>query len=218
VSNSRDPDRLVLFTDAVVAIAITLLVLPLVDLVSQAVANHTPSTHVISDNLSQLLTFLLSFVVIARFWLMHHRIFEHVRTYNQPLIELNLVWVLTIVVLPFPTEMASAYSDQFTAGLYVGTILASSACQTAMIVLIHRRPELETTDNRLSRRNRISAISGTALLAVAFLLAALVPHVNYFALLLLLLTRPVVWLWFRIHSTSDPVEADQAEVDRVKAV
>jgi uncharacterized membrane protein len=65
---AKSVDRLVAFTDAVVAIAITLLVLPLADLVHEAAAKHETSWEVISKNQSQIFSFLLSFVVIARMW------------------------------------------------------------------------------------------------------------------------------------------------------
>jgi uncharacterized membrane protein len=68
VSMTRDPDRLVLFTDAVVAIAVTLLILPLVDAVTETRAENLGAVHVITDHKTQIYTFLLSFVVIARFW------------------------------------------------------------------------------------------------------------------------------------------------------
>jgi uncharacterized membrane protein len=113
----RDPDRLVLFTDAVVAIAVTLLILPLVDVGTAAVAENLRTRAVISDHKTQILSFLLSFVVIARLWLTHHRIFEHVKAYNSRLMELNMFWLLTIVILPFPTAMISGSDDRFTTPL-----------------------------------------------------------------------------------------------------
>src|SRR3954463_12442114 len=119
-TTSRDPDRLVRFTDAVVAIAITLLVLPLVDVVSESVAEHHTSVEVITEHRPQILSFLLSFVVIAQYWVTHHRMFEDVKAYNRPLMASNMVWLLTIVVLPFPTEMVGLFSDDvFTTLLYI---------------------------------------------------------------------------------------------------
>jgi uncharacterized membrane protein len=91
-TTSRDPDRLVLFTDAVVAIAITLLILPLVDLVNEPVEH--PS-QVITEHWDQIGGFVLSFAVIARFWLTHHRTFQHVRYYTPALVMWNILWVFT---------------------------------------------------------------------------------------------------------------------------
>ena len=192
VSTTRDPDRLVLFTDAVVAIAVTLLILPLVDLVPDARAEGLTPVEVITEHWTEIFSFLLSFVVIANFWLGHHRVFEHVRAYTPAMMRLNLLWLLVIVVLPFPTEIVGTYeSDQFTAGLYTGTILVLSICQTALTWMIHGHAELEKPDDPVSRPELISSLVVTGLTLVAFLLAAFVPGVNFYALLLLLL-GPIV--------------------------
>lgn len=180
-------DRLVLFTDAVVAIAITLLVLPLVDAVREAVATKVPSVEMITENWQTIFSFLLSFVVIARFWWVHHQLFAMVTVASRGIVIWNFVWVLTIVLLPFVTEMVGGYdNDQFTLVLYVATIVASSVCLTAMSTLAHGRP--------------VSAAAATTGLLVAVLaLALLVPDVGYFWLLLLFLSPLVERLLGRLR-------------------
>ncbi|MET9634187.1 TMEM175 family protein [Lentzea sp. NPDC006480] len=171
----REPDRLVLFTDAVAAIAITLLVLPLVEIISEPGAGRP--AELISHHWPQIFSFLLSFAVIAQLWMAHHRIFENVREYTHPLMLLNMAWVLTIVVLPFPTGLVGEYgSDTFTQFFYVGTILASSALLCAMTLLVHR--------DSLTPRVVIAAVTPAVLLLIAL---ALVPVISYWGLLLLLL-------------------------------
>jgi uncharacterized membrane protein len=204
VSTSRDPDRLVLFTDAVVAIAITLLVLPLVDLVPEVKAEGGDAVSVITDHRQEIFTFLLSFVVIANFWLGHHRLFEHVRAYTSAMMRLNLVWLLTIVVLPFPTEIIGAFdTSRFTAGLYAGTILALSVCQSAITWMIHGHKDLEQAENPVSKREVTGSLVLTGLTLVAFLLAAFVPGVGFYALLLLLISPVVMRVW-GMRSTDQP--------------
>lgn len=198
VSMTRDPDRLVLFTDAVVAIAVTLLILPLVDAVTQTRAENLGAVHVITDHKTQIYTFLLSFVVIARFWLTHHRVFEHVKAYSSRLIQLNMIWLLCIVILPFPTDIVGNYpSDRFTAGLYIGMILLLSLCQTGLTLLIRGHKELERDDNPVSRREVFGSVVFSVLGLVAFLLAALVPGVNFYALFVLFLAPICVRIWSR---------------------
>jgi uncharacterized membrane protein len=196
VSTTRDPDRLVLFTDAVVAIAITLLVLPLVDLVPEVQADGGDAVSVISEHWQEIFTFLLSFVVIANFWLGHHRVFEHVRAYTPSMLRLNLIWLLTIVVLPFPTEIIGAFdSSRFTAGLYTGTILALSISQSALTWMVSGHEVLEKPDNPVSKQELVGSLLLTGLTLVAFLLASLVPGVNFYALLLLVLSPILMRLW-----------------------
>ncbi|MEV4318083.1 TMEM175 family protein [Actinocrispum sp. NPDC049592] len=195
---SRDPDRLVLFTDAVVAIAITLLILPLVDLARE------PKPHavdLITDNWTQILSFLLSFAVIARLWLIHHRMFQHVASYTPALVLVNMIWMFTVVVLPFPTEVISAASpdDRFPPLFYFCTILAGSVCQTILSLIIHRNPDIQVPDNKLKPRIVAAAAISTGMLMAGLVLMAAVPQVKYYALLSLLLSRPAVVLLGRFY-------------------
>ncbi|MEU4195623.1 TMEM175 family protein [Kribbella sp. NPDC026611] len=186
-STTRDPDRLVLFTDAVVAIAVTLLILPLVELVPEAQGELT-APEVITQHKPEIFSFLLSFVVISSFWFGHHRLFEHVRAYTPTILRLNSLWLLAVVVLPFPTEIVGAYdAGRFTAGLYTGTILVLSICQTALTWLVKGHPTLENPENPVSKAEFRSDCLLTGLTLVAFVLAAFVPGVHFYALLLLLL-------------------------------
>ncbi|WP_425956916.1 TMEM175 family protein [Xylanimonas sp. McL0601] len=188
----RDPDRLVLFTDAVTAIAVTLLILPLVDVVGESRAEGLTAVQVVTEHTSQIWTFLLSFVVIARFWLVHHRLFTHVRAYSTTLMWLNFGWLLVVVVLPFPTEIIGAYpSGRFTSGLYIATILVLALFQTALAFAIHRDPAVENADDPVTQRELRASVVASGLFAVAFLLAVLIPGVDFYALFVVFLA-PVI--------------------------
>jgi uncharacterized membrane protein len=191
---------LVLFTDAVVAIAITLLVLPLVDLVPEVKSHGGDAASVITEHRQEIFTFLLSFVVIANFWMGHHRIFEHVRVYTTAIIRLNLIWLLGIVVLPFTTEIIGAFdTNRFVAGLYIGTILVLSICQTALALLVRGHKELETPDNPVSHSELVGSMVLTGFTLAAFLLGSLASGVGFYAMLLLLLPPALMRVWRLRH-------------------
>jgi uncharacterized membrane protein len=174
---------MVFFGDAAVAIAITLLVLPLTEAVPEAIVTDDSSLDVIVHLQGQIWTFLLSFAVIARLWAAHHHLFEQVATYNPALLRWHLAWVFTIVVLPFPTAMIAGFGDDpFTPLLYIATVLLASACLTMLVLVVHRHPELRVDDPPELRI--FNSVATTASLVVAFGIA-LIPGVRYFALLLL---------------------------------
>ncbi len=56
--------------------------------------------NILEENDSRLLAFGLSFAVIARYWILHHQLFETMDGYTQPLLRLNMLWLATIVFLP----------------------------------------------------------------------------------------------------------------------
>jgi uncharacterized membrane protein len=104
-------DRVLFFTDAVFAIAITLLAVEL------HVPEHTTRTFLqqLDDTSSSLISFGISFAVIALFWLGHHGIFRYITALDRPLIALNMLFLGTIAFLPYPTALLSN-SHQFEQG------------------------------------------------------------------------------------------------------
>jgi uncharacterized membrane protein len=181
-------ERLVFFTDAVVAIAITLLILPLVDLVPEVAAEHAPASEVVTGHFDQIGSFLLSFTVISRLWSLHHRLFGVVKYYRRSLVLWNMGWLLTIVLLPFPTEMIGAFDhDRFVGGFYTTTILAGVVCQTMMVLILRAHPELMSRPARSLDRTLFTTAASAGALVVALALALLVPDLQYYSLLLLLL-------------------------------
>jgi uncharacterized membrane protein len=101
-------ERLVFFSDAVVAIAITLLALDLK-------LEKTGSILTFQDMGSlwpKFFAFLLSFVLIAVFWKVHHEFFSFIQKMDYKIFWYNLFWLLFIITLPFSTSLVSSYYGQ----------------------------------------------------------------------------------------------------------
>jgi uncharacterized membrane protein len=197
VRTERGLDRLIALADAVVAIAITVLVLPLVDVLGSA-APDTDLGAVLTENIAKFGAFLLSFIVIARLWRAHNRLVEPVGAYDPAFVLVNFGWVLTIVVLPFATQVVAVYGiDRLAIGLYIGTITASSACLSLLTLQIWRRPPLRRVGTDIRPDLPFNSLVTTGMLAVALVIGVLVPEINYFALLLLFLTGPIESRWRR---------------------
>jgi uncharacterized membrane protein len=203
-------ERLVFFTDAVVAIALTLLILPLVDLVPQASRSGLDLSELLRENLPELGSFLLSFVVIFRFWWAHHQLFRHVSGLSGPLVAWNLLWLLSIVLLPWPTAIITAYeTSPGSVALYIGTLVLSSGSLTALAVTIHRDAALSAGRTRETRDEVLGVATSLAALVVALVLGTVFPTtVNFKALLLLFLSGPVEALVRRRWATH-PEPADE---------
>ncbi|HEV3357284.1 MAG TPA: TMEM175 family protein [Pseudonocardiaceae bacterium] len=193
----KSPERLVFFSDAVVAIALTLLILPLADLVREK--DPLGSLHMLESRQALIWSFLLSFVVIARLWLGHHKLYEQIKAYNTPLMAANLLWILTIAILPFPTEMVATYDshDRVTLVLYIGTLFVSSLLTTIMTVIAGNDESLEVAPGAISRRWRFDSITVTATFGVALLIVGIFPTASYYPLLLNMVQPWIVRLRFR---------------------
>jgi uncharacterized membrane protein len=196
VATPRGLERLVVFADAVVAIAITLLVLPLVE-IPRSDKGATVG-QMLSDHLGEIGTFFLSFVVISRLWTVHHRAFEHVRLYDQVLLRLTMLWLVTVVFLPLPTELLGSGSSRGAVTLYIGTLLASSLVLEATIEWVHAHPGLQVAGSEMEPL-RPGSWAYPLLFAVALGIAAINAHAGLWALLLLLLAGPVDALLLRLR-------------------
>ncbi|MEV0277491.1 TMEM175 family protein [Streptomyces sp. NPDC050610] len=189
-------ERLVLFTDAVTAISITLLILPLIDLVPEAVSAHERASEVFTGHLDQVWSFLLSFAVIANIWREHHRTFSSVARVTRPLMVWNMGWLLSVVVLPLPTEMIGAYGrDRFVAAFYYTVLLASMVCRLAMLRILKSTPGLLDEDDQEPGKIQESyteSYLNVLLLILALVIALAVPVLQYYSLLLLILPRRVL--------------------------
>jgi uncharacterized membrane protein len=110
--------------------------------------------------------------------------------------QLNFLWLLTIVILPFPTEMVGGFDrDLFTTVFYIGTIFLNSLCHTFMVVIVRRNEAIHVSPESISDRWLINAVGSTIALGIALIVAAFVPPVGYFALLLLFLPSWVARWW-----------------------
>ena len=187
--SERGLDRLVTFLDAVVAIAITLLVLPLIEVLAEGSSEDLGA--VLADEVGQFGAFALSFVVIARLWLAHHRIVELVGAYDDLFLWVNLCWAFTIVLLPFATEVIAEFgTDRLSVGLYIGTILASSAAMTGLVALLRRRAPLRRQGVPAADVDVVPSAVVTALLGLALVVGTVFRSVNFLALFLLFLSGP----------------------------
>lgn len=195
----RGLDRLVTFLDAVVAIAITLLVLPLIEVLAEDGGEDLGT--VLSDDLGQFGAFALSFVVIARLWLAHHQVVESVGAYDVAFLWVNLLWAFTIVLLPFATQVIAGFgTDRLSVGLYIGTITASSLAMTVLTLLLRRRPALRRSGVSEADVHLAPSAVVTALLGLALVVGTVFRTVNFFALFLLFLSGPAERLVHRVRA------------------
>lgn len=104
-------ERLILFSDAVFAIAITLLVIEIkIPEVHDDVTDKA-LLHSLGHLAPKFLGFLISFMLIGLYWTIHHRLFGFVINYDRKLILLNLAFLFFIVLMPFSTGFYGEYAS-----------------------------------------------------------------------------------------------------------
>ena len=132
-------ERLILFTDAVFAIAITLLVIE-IKVPELHHATEADAMHGLLQLIPKFIGFFISFFVIAVYWVAHHRIFRFVRRLNTSLIWINLFFLLGIVLMTDTTAYQSEYSLLRTPWiLYSVNIIVVGLMQVRMQAYLRNR-------------------------------------------------------------------------------
>jgi TMEM175 potassium channel family protein len=114
-------ERVIFFSDAVIAIAITLLVLDikLPEVAAESVRGFTQQLLALWP---KFVGYFVSFWVIALYWVAHHRCFRYIRRYDRRLIYLNFLFLMFIAFMPFPTGLLFSNPTQAASVmLYAGT-------------------------------------------------------------------------------------------------
>ena len=103
-------ERLILFSDAVFAIAITLLVIEIkVPELPKEGLTDKKLGEALGHMIPKFIGFFLSFLIIGLYWTIHHRMFGYVVNYTRRLLWLNLIFLLAVVLMPFSTAFYSEY-------------------------------------------------------------------------------------------------------------
>jgi len=204
----RGMDRMVNFSDAVVAVAITILALPLVDIVTDVGGGEVGE--VLAENWFSIWAFLLSFVVIARFWMGHHQLFERVKDYNSPLLWANVLWLASIVFFPVATEAVTSGRDldNIAVIIYIGTMLLTMLAATLQVVILRRNPELVRDDHPDDLSLAPNFLVG-GVFALALVVAIFSPYWGMWTLTLLAVTGLIEGIVARTRARSGNAVPDE---------
>jgi uncharacterized membrane protein len=169
-------NRLEAFSDGVLSVAITLLVL---NITVPILKPGQSLGHELARNWPHYAAYVTSFITIGIIWINHHAMVSRLERANHIVLVLNLLLLLTIAVLPFATSLMAAYlreprGQHLAAGVYAGSFLAMSIAFGAMnsYILIGEHEMLATKMPPMQRRRILSRnLAGLGPYLVATVLA-----------------------------------------------
>jgi uncharacterized membrane protein len=170
--------RLEAFSDGVYAIVITLLILTIriPDVPPRALGQALYGT------LPQVLTYVLSFFVVALYWFAHHRVSHQVKQIDGTFIWLNFVWLLFVSVMPFPAALLGRYPLQaLPIALYGIDLILANVTGFIITAYLAYHPELCVSPISTSTlRGQVPVYALTnGIYAVAIGLAWVLPWLSY---------------------------------------
>jgi uncharacterized membrane protein len=169
-------DRISFFTDGVFAIAITLLVIEF----KVPVIAH-PTDHLLMESLSEmtwkLLGFVISFCIVGYYWSVHHRIFGYVEQYTTRLLWLNLLFLFSVVLLPFTSGLLGEYASEthllIPYGVYVLNICLT-AVMNAILWFYVSNPKNDLLTHKISKERIMLGFYFTFVVPILFILSFLI--------------------------------------------
>jgi TMEM175 potassium channel family protein len=116
--------RIEAFSDGVFAIIVTLLVLEFKVPELKDHASASELAHQLLEAIPKFISWMISFIIVCKFWLNHHHILGLARHANYALIWLNALFLLGQSFIPFPTALAGEYPTNPLAVSFFGVVFA----------------------------------------------------------------------------------------------
>jgi len=189
--------RLEAFSDGVFAIVITLLILNV----------HVPDGRTLTlDGLRPLVpplaTFVLSFIIVGVYWISHHHTLHFIKAVNRRLLWLNLLVLLCVVFIPFPTSLlGTGFNNPLAVRLYGFSLIATNASGLLFWLYASSHEELLVAPITKAFGRTVLIVQSSPMLAygLAIILAGWSPKVSlilYAAVpLFFMLPNPLLERW-----------------------
>jgi uncharacterized membrane protein len=172
-------NRLEAFSDGVIAVSITLLVLGLTVPSPDSRPHHPSLIYELGIRWPNYVAYVTSFITIGIIWINHHAMINRLRDADYSVLIVNLLLLMTIGVLPFATQLMATYlrdphNRSLVAGIYSGAFLLMALVFASLNWLILlRRHELISTEMELEERRAVlrRSVAGVLPYTVATALA-----------------------------------------------
>ena|SRR5438105_4439576 len=196
------------FSDGVFAIAVTLLVLSL------RLSGHGTLTSQLLAAWPQYFAYVVSFLTIGIMWMNHHTILAHVQRVDRPLLVLNLLLLMGIVAIPFPTVLVAdnlTHDDGTTAVVTYGLVMIAISCGFAglWIYVATHAPALGAAAPPEALRQSIPGFTGGLL---AYVAGTLIAAFSAVAALIIFGLLAVYYLFEHLPSPAEAGPGDSGSV------
>ncbi len=175
-------DRMILFTDAVFAIAITLLVIDIKVPELALKANEQDFWMAMLTLLPKFVGFIVSFFFIGLYWFLHHKLFGYVINYTNKLIWLNIIFLFSIVLIPFSTSVYSEFSTDEHIHLvgpymvYVINICFTGIMQYLLLRYVYD-PKNKVATHLPDKYTQISSLRRALMIPIIFFISLLITFI-----------------------------------------
>ena len=183
------------FTDAVLAIVMTILVLNLQIPNIHSGASITEYSITLLPIVPKLISFIVSFLMVAVYWVNHHSFFQYIAKGTVGLIWVNTLLLLSLCLLPFPTALLGSHpTDQFPIILYAANLLICGLAFFALRDYAGRHHLLKADCNQKVLLSPKQSLPGIILSIVSIIFC----FVNVYLSLLCFIIFPIIYLFPKV--------------------
>ena len=198
-------ERVLAFSDGVFAIVITLLVLEIKvpEIPAAGAAEELP--HALAEMLPVIVSHIISFALLGIYWVGHHAMFTLIKRYDRTLLWLNIVFLMCVASMPFPTSLLIRYSGQrISMAIYCGVLTLAGLSAVAMwwhasrqhrLIDEHLRPEVIALTYR---RVLIAPVTYMIALLVSFVSLTAAKSLLLVAILIYIVPNPLTKLHIHV--------------------
>ena len=185
-------ERLIFFSDAVFAIAITLLSLEIRLPETSSPLTNAELARLLLEIWPKYLAYVISFLVIGLFWISHHRKFSLIRRYDGNLLRLNLLLLMAIAFIPFPTSVLSENGNRTATIFYALVMVVNSALSGCIwLYAVHKNRLIDPNLNQSQRRREaVAPLLGIAIFLLSIGLAYINDNLARLSWILIAITQP----------------------------
>lgn len=171
-------NRIETLVDGIFAIAMTLLVLDLAVPHLNAPLSNMVIQHALYGLLPSFISLVVSFVLLAMFWNIHHRIYSQIKSVNTTLLWVNMIWLLFIVLVPFSASLNGDYGDFTISDIIFNLNMIGIAVVLFLNVYIINRSDFlhENADMAQLKSSEKSTLLFIAIALLALALAFITPR------------------------------------------
>jgi len=173
-------ERLTCFIDGVFAIAITLLV---IEIKVPELEEFTDKNllHDLSKMIFKFIGFFISFGIIGHYWSVHHRIFGYVKKYTTTLFWVNLVYLLSVVLLPFSSGLLGEYSTHMEMNIpytiYVINMVFTGFANCLLWIYV-ADPKRDMLTRKISKSRIKLGLYRSIIIPIVFIISLLVSFIQ----------------------------------------
>jgi TMEM175 potassium channel family protein len=196
--------RILALSDGVFAIAMTLLIL---QIAVPATTSYAALPKALLGLWPRYLAYVVSFVVIARFWVIHRLAFRLIVREDAVLVWLNLLLLMFVAFLPFPTAVLGSHGGSPAAAiLYATSVILASMASAAYWWYASGRGRLLRPDAGRARVRALRArgLSGPVLFTLTLPIALFAPYVAEITWILVFPLTRLVFAWFFTEESEQP--------------